>query len=236
MNSVIIRNKLAGFSMLASGRLCPFDFHGFQFDRLLRLVVRSSRQFRNFGGDIHSFDHLAKDGVLVIEPGRRRDGNEKLAAVCAGSGIGHGKFSRLVMLQGRMKFVAKAIAGIAGPRSERASALNHELRDHAMENEAVVKRALHFLPGLGSLNSLVPSRGQRNSRRSAGLPFRTDERRSFPAKYRTRRTCLVRGSRSPPGRWQNALALSPIPGVEASVAREKWPRRFYRSAPPSPEC
>src|SRR5271169_4155733 len=53
-----------------------------------------------------------------------------------------------------MKFIAKAIAGIAGSRSERASSLNHELRNHAMENEAVVKWTLHFLPGLRVLEFL----------------------------------------------------------------------------------
>src|SRR5271165_1073490 len=50
------------------------------------------------------------------------------------------------MLQGFVKLVAEAIAGIAGSGPERAAALNHELRNHAMKNEAVVKRALHFFP------------------------------------------------------------------------------------------
>src|ERR1700686_506140 len=154
MNSVIIRNKLACFSMLASDRSGPFDAHGFQFDGLLRLVVRSARQFRNFCGDIHSFDHLAENGVLVIEPGRRCHGDEKLATVCAGSGVGHGELSRFVVPQILMKLIGKTIAGIAGSRSLRASALNHKLRNHAMENEAVVKWTLHFLTGLRVLEFL----------------------------------------------------------------------------------
>src|ERR1700692_3991855 len=104
--------------------------------------------------NLPSFDNLAKDGVLFIEPGRRRHGDEKLAPVCAGSGIGHRELSRFVVLQGRMKFVAKAIAGIAGSRSEGASPLNHKLWNHAMENEAVVERTLHFLPGLRVLEFL----------------------------------------------------------------------------------
>src|SRR5450759_2848099 len=112
MNSVIIRNVLAGFSMLALGRSGLFDPHGFQFDGLLWLVVCSAWQFRNFSCDIHSFDNLAEDGVLVIEPGRRRHGDEKLAPVCAGSGVGHRELSRFVVLQGRMKFVGEAISWI----------------------------------------------------------------------------------------------------------------------------
>ena len=74
-----------------------------------------------------------------------------------GSGVGHGKLSRLVVPQRGMEFVAETIAGVAGSRSQRASALNHELRNHAVEDQAVVKRPLHFLPVRGSLNSLVPS-------------------------------------------------------------------------------
>src|ERR1700680_4976783 len=45
-----------------------------------------------------------------------------------------------------MELVGEAIAGIAGSRPQRASALNHELRDHAVEKEPVVKRPFHFLP------------------------------------------------------------------------------------------
>src|SRR5579863_8527543 len=154
MNSVIIRNKLAGFSMLVSGRSGLFDPHGFQFDGLLGLVARSARHFRNFGGHVHSLDHFAKNGVLVIEPGRRRYGDEKLASVRARAGVGHRELSRFVMPQGGVKFVAEAIARIAGSRPERTPALNHELRNHAMENEAVVKRTLHFLSGLRILEFL----------------------------------------------------------------------------------
>src|SRR5258708_27860524 len=53
-----------------------------------------------------------------------------------------------------MEFVAETVAGIAGSRAQRASALDHELRDHAMEHQAVVKRALHFLTGARVLEFL----------------------------------------------------------------------------------
>src|SRR5229473_5716146 len=154
MNSVIIRNKLAGLSMLASRRSGLFDPNGLQFDGLFRFVVCSARQLRDFRGDVHSFDNLAKDGVLTIKPRCWRHGDEKLATVCAWSGIGHREFSRLVVLQGWMKLVAKAIAGITGTCPEGASALNHELRNHTMEYEAIEKWTLHFLPGLRVLEFL----------------------------------------------------------------------------------
>src|SRR5215475_1056034 len=49
------------------------------------------------------------------------------------------------MTQLRMKLVAEFVAGSARAGAERIAALNHESRDHAVENESVVKRLLHFL-------------------------------------------------------------------------------------------
>src|SRR5580704_6136119 len=144
MNSVTIRNKFAGFNMLDSGRSDSLDLHGFQFDGLPRLVIRAARNFRNFCGDVHAFDDLAENRVLVVEPGSGSHGDEKLASICARTGVGHREFSRLVMFQGRMKLIPEAITWVARPGAERASSLNHELRDHAMKNQAVVKWALHF--------------------------------------------------------------------------------------------
>src|SRR5215470_4329965 len=92
--------------------------------------------------------------MLVIEPWSRRYGDEKLASVCARTRVGHREFSWLVVPQRRMKFVAEPVAGIAGPRPKRAAALDHELRNHAMKNEAIVKRALCFLTGARVLKFL----------------------------------------------------------------------------------
>src|ERR1700722_965132 len=154
INSVIIRNKLAGFSMLALAESGLFDPHGFQFDGLFGLVIGSARPLRNFRGEVHAFDDLPEDGVLVVEPGRTRARDERTAPPRAGPGVGHGQLPGLVVAQILMELVAKAVAWIAGTRSKGTSALNHELRNHAMENKAVVKRALHFLPRLRVLEFL----------------------------------------------------------------------------------
>src|ERR1700733_4561826 len=53
-----------------------------------------------------------------------------------------------------MKFIGEAVARIAGSGSQRASALDHEIGNHAMENKTVVKRALGLLPGFGILEFL----------------------------------------------------------------------------------
>src|SRR6266852_3659604 len=47
-----------------------------------------------------------------------------------------------------MKFVGKLVAWPAHSAALRAAALNHELRNHAMEVQAVVERSLFFLAGL----------------------------------------------------------------------------------------
>src|SRR5262245_5181053 len=47
-----------------------------------------------------------------------------------------------------MKFIGKLIPRPAHPRSVRTSALNHEIWNHAVKDQAIVKRALLFLPGL----------------------------------------------------------------------------------------
>src|SRR6202022_4065244 len=49
------------------------------------------------------------------------------------------------MPQRGVKLVGEAIPGVTGSSPERAAALNHELRDHAVEGQPVVKRPLHLL-------------------------------------------------------------------------------------------
>jgi hypothetical protein len=47
-----------------------------------------------------------------------------------------------------MEFVGELVAGTAGAGAERVSALNHEVGNHAMENQTVVERAPGLLPAL----------------------------------------------------------------------------------------
>src|SRR5690242_16487021 len=52
------------------------------------------------------------------------------------------------MLQRRMKLVGEFVSGPTHAAAVRASTLDHELWDHAMENQPIVKRPLLLLPGL----------------------------------------------------------------------------------------
>ena len=76
-------------------------------------------------------------------------GDEELAAVGVRAGVGHGQPSRHIEIQVRIELVFKRVAGIACAGARRIAALNHELRNHAMESRSVVERlVVHLLLGL----------------------------------------------------------------------------------------
>src|SRR5438445_4291548 len=128
--------------------LCDaLDFYVIECDSGVGTIVAVAWQRGNFVGDVLAFHHLAKNGVLVVEPRCRSNGDEKLAAVGIGPGIGHGKLAGFGMLQRRMKFVGEFIAWPAHAGTVRAASLNHEIRNDAVEDEAVIERALFFLSG-----------------------------------------------------------------------------------------
>ena len=77
--------------------------------RSVGAVAAIARHAGNFIGDVLSFDDLTENGVPVIEVRRGSDGDEKLAAVGIGPGVGHGKFAGLGMLQRGMKFVGSRL-------------------------------------------------------------------------------------------------------------------------------
>src|SRR5215469_18121696 len=88
------------------------------------------------GIDLHVF---AEDGVPIVEPWSGGDGDEELTAVRVGTGIRHREQARLRMLQRRMELVCELIPGAASARSLRAAALNHEIGNDAMKDDAVIE-------------------------------------------------------------------------------------------------
>ena len=80
----------------------------------------------------------AEDGVLAVEPGRGVGGDdEELRAVGVRPGVGHRQraLDHLVVVE----LVLEAVAGAAGPGSLRAPALDHEVGDDPVEDQAVVE-------------------------------------------------------------------------------------------------
>src|SRR5437764_10532886 len=119
--------------------------------RLARLVARVARQPGDPVDDVHPRRHAAEDGVLAVEPrtGLRGD-DEELAAVRVRACVRHREGAALDLVV--VDLVLEWVAGPARPRAGRVAALDHEVRDHAVEDDAVVeavaREALEVLDGL----------------------------------------------------------------------------------------
>src|SRR5262249_56541953 len=97
-----------------------------------------------------------EDGVVVVEVGLRRQGDEELAAVGARPGIGHRDYAFVVAKVGT-ELVLEPVTGVAGAGAEGTAALDHEwgLGNHTVEVKAVVVTGLgeetKVVDGLGGL-------------------------------------------------------------------------------------
>ena len=85
--------------------------------------------------------HAAEHGVLPVQPSCFHMGDEELAAIGAGTGVGHGKGARRVF-QVTFAFVSELVARAACAGALWATALHHEVGDDAMEGGAVIKAVL----------------------------------------------------------------------------------------------
>src|SRR5437660_4490294 len=87
---------------------------------------------------IHALGHPAEHGVLAVEPrrGLGRD-DEELRAVRIRARVRHCQGTTLDLVL--VELVLEGVPGAAGARALRAAALDHEVRDHAVEDEPVVE-------------------------------------------------------------------------------------------------
>src|SRR5258708_1457455 len=130
---------------LKSLLLQPLDAHLAQSHRRARTIVGVARQLGDFVRHVLPFHHLAENGVLVVQPRRRRYGDEKLAAVRPWTGVSHGKLSGLGVLQRSVKLVGESVTRSAASVPPRASSLDHEVGNHAVKRQAVIIVFLLFL-------------------------------------------------------------------------------------------
>lgn len=89
----------------------------------------------------HPTLHPSKDSVFTIQPRRRRQGDEKLAAVCIRSCIGHGKNTSASVLERGADLVLEFLAVDALAAAAGAcwvSSLNHKTRNYTVEDCVVV--------------------------------------------------------------------------------------------------
>src|SRR5262245_3584855 len=125
-----------------------FNLYVVDLHRRIRPVAAVARHRGNLVRHVLTFHDFAKNRVPVVQPRCRGHRNKKLAAVGIRSGIGHGKLSRLRVLERRMKLICELVSRPAHPRSVWAASLNHEVRNDAVENQPVVKRPLLLFSGL----------------------------------------------------------------------------------------
>src|SRR5690242_7517162 len=135
----------------AAARLRLRDRHVLDRDRRRRLVARLLGHARDLLDEVDLFA-LAKDRVLSVQPIRRDLGDEELAAVGAAAigllaGVRHRERARL-HLQLRVDLVVEVVARAARAGALRIAALDHELRDHAVERQAVEERLALLLLAL----------------------------------------------------------------------------------------
>src|SRR5262245_43122082 len=103
-----------------------------------RAVVVAGRRSLDLVDDVHAVGHAAEDRVLAVEPRRLGRGDEEeLRAVGVRAGVGHRERAAgdLVVVD----LVLELVAGTAGAGALRAAALDHEVLDDTVEDEAVVK-------------------------------------------------------------------------------------------------
>src|SRR5919204_2394871 len=107
------------------GSVLLLDDHPVQAELLQRPVAGVAVA----GGDrvhhLHALDHLAEDGVLAVQPGRRHLGDEELRAVGVGPGVGHRQVAGPVEAARPADLVLEGVAGTAAAGAERVAALDH---------------------------------------------------------------------------------------------------------------
>jgi len=132
------------------GRECPNPLLGDVCTEDLLLLDRAvaGSLFHGFEllHGIHAGDDFTKDRVAHVQPRSRDGGDEKLAAVGTGAGVGHGEQTFLVEGDFTTALVFKGLSPdgfTSSTGASRVAALDHELFDDSMEDDAVVVAVLY---------------------------------------------------------------------------------------------
>ena len=102
--------------------------------------IAVARVTRRYGHQyIESFHNLTENTVLVIQMRRRTMCDKELRAIRSRSGICHGQNTLFVMLQAGMKLVTEFVTGSTGAGAGGVATLYHEVGDHTMKDDAIIK-------------------------------------------------------------------------------------------------
>src|SRR5450759_4022592 len=139
----------AGRRLMAGSGVPPADRDPLEHHVGLGLVTPCGRCGRDRVRDLPAADHLAEDRVLAGQPLGAADGDEELRPVGARAGIRHSQQVRAGERQVRVDLVFELVARAAGAGTEWVPALDHETRNHPVEDRPVVQPALLPAAGLG---------------------------------------------------------------------------------------
>ena len=106
---------------------------------------------------IHITDHFSKNGMVAVEVGCvfAIMTDEELRSAGIATRMGHRQHATVMDLLGSGEFAWDFVAWSAGSGAKGTSALNHEIRNHAMENESVIESAFGEFDEIGDRSRRV---------------------------------------------------------------------------------
>src|SRR5580698_9752849 len=131
---------LSGPSTSITRNLRAFDRHTLEHHRLLRPVHPISRHLADLLHDVITLRHFAEDRMLACQPTRIGHSNEELRSVRVRSRIRHSQLARLLEAVRRaFRLIRKLVTRSPHAVALRITALDHEIRNYAMKDRAVVQ-------------------------------------------------------------------------------------------------
>lgn len=124
--------------------------------------------------DVLAFSHFTENSVLAIEVRRRSVSDKELGTVGIRTGIRHGKYSRLVVLQMRLALTLELVARATHTGAGRITTLNHEIRDHAVEHDTVIEAVTGQAKETGAGHLGISSKHTHFDRALAGVHCNVD--------------------------------------------------------------
>ena len=124
----------------AQNILRTIDGHVIENDWFKWFIAVITAHSGNLANEVNAFNHFAEYGMMAIEVGCRDFGDKELRAVGIWACIRHREDTRRIMAKFIVEFVTESVTGATSSRSAGAAALNHELRDNSVKDNAVIER------------------------------------------------------------------------------------------------
>lgn len=146
--------------------------------------------------DVETFDDLAEDDVLAVEPRGDDGGDEELRAVGVGAGVGHGKKTGLGVRELEvLVFELGAVDRLASGTvtGGEVTTLQHEVRDDTVERRSLVTETVcasaQLTEVLGSLGNDVIVELERDATQRAAVLGDVEENVGHDSSRRSESAC-----------------------------------------------